>query len=172
MPSLETLLFVGNMLLGGVLGRMTRISGGAMLGAMASATLWNLGGAPVVSLPAWYGISVQVLAGSLVGVVMTRSVVKQIGTLAFPVVSTALMVLSAAILGCVILTLCFDWHFTTAWLAGSPGRTQDMLIYASAVNAEIEKVAAVHISRLLAVLLLTPLIIRAGHALLNPKTSS
>ncbi|ATW27400.1 AbrB family transcriptional regulator [Candidatus Formimonas warabiya] len=148
--------------LGGVAGQKTRIPGGVLIGAMLFAASANFVGMPPASLPPFYNLSLQIMAGCLVGIGITTKTLKDLKKIVAPVLLNALIILTGGIVVAVVISHLFFWGRITSWLASSPGRMQDMVIFSDSLGADTTKVAGVHIMRTISVVILTPLILK-GH---------
>lgn len=146
--------------LGAFLGAKTRMAAGTLLGGILFTALGFLAGLDVISAPDFYTAALQVLAGCLVGVSITRAALAGIRGLFAPVVGNVLILMGASACIAWLDVHVFGWDARTAWLAAAPARMQDMIIFATTTNADAKAVAASQIVRLVAVIALTPLFVR------------
>ncbi|ATW24425.1 AbrB family transcriptional regulator [Candidatus Formimonas warabiya] len=145
--------------LGGYLGRYSRIPGGVLLGSMVVTSWANAKGVHLSDLPFAYVLSLQVLAGALVGEKVTGRILKDMKEMMLPVFFLLTVVMASVLIVMMILYRVFGWDYITAWLSSSPGRMQDMIVLAGSLKADGAKVATVHLLRHLSVVFLTPLIL-------------
>ncbi|MEL7565908.1 MAG: AbrB family transcriptional regulator [Dehalobacterium sp.] len=143
-------------LMGGFLGRYTRIPGGVLLTSMIFTSLANAKGIHLSNLPFVYVLSLQVLAGVLVGQKVTVRILKDIKDIMLPVCLILAVIMTSVIFLMFILHEVFDWDNVTAWLSSSPGRMQDMIVLAGSLSADG---ATAHLIRHLSVIFLTPMIL-------------
>ena len=146
-------------LIGGYLGRYSRIPGGVLLGSMVLTSLVNAKGIHLINLPFIYIFILQVLTGTLVGQKVTGRILKDMKDMMFPVGFLLGIIMSVVIILMLFLHEIFGWDLVTAWLSSLPGRMQDMIVLAGSLNADGAKVATAHLVRHLAVIFVTPVIL-------------
>lgn len=147
-------------LLGGFLGHWLRIPAGAFTGAMVGVGI-ALGflGFPEISVPPLAGQSLQVMVGVIVGLRITGESLGSGARTLFPAaVITAIFLASglAAATAAVSLT---GMSPITALFAAAPGGLTEMASVGASLGADGPSVAAIHLSRLLLVLLVANLIL-------------
>jgi len=146
-------------LAGGYLGKYTRIPGGVLLSSMILTSLINAKGIHLNSLPFIYVLSLQVLAGALVGQKLTTRILKDMKDIMLSVAFLLTIIMSSVFVLMLILHEVFGWDLVTSWLSSSPGRMQDMIVLAGSLKADGAKVATSHLVRHLSVIFLTPVIL-------------
>jgi uncharacterized membrane protein AbrB (regulator of aidB expression) len=70
------------------------------------------------------------------------------------------VIMAVSIASSLILIRICGWDPATAWLSASPGRMSDMIILAHGLGARTDWVAATHVTRMIMVILATPLILK------------
>ncbi|MEL7565909.1 MAG: AbrB family transcriptional regulator [Dehalobacterium sp.] len=146
-------------LAGGAVGHLTNMPGGIILGSMASVGLLNIISPDSVSLPKYFSFYLQIFAGILLGVNLNITEIALLGDLILPSLFIALILLLSGLGAAFTTHKLFDWDLITAWLSCSPGRMQDMVIFAHDLNADSTKVVIVHTTRIILVVIITPLIL-------------
>ncbi len=94
----------------GLLAHYLKVPGGAVVGAMLGAALYNFSGAPRAAFPPWAGVLIQLLVGAMIGFSARRELL--------PVL---LRVLPVALLGW--LPFCSWAGCSATWWCGSAGST-------------------------------------------------
>jgi len=145
--------------LGGTLGHLTNIPGGIILGSMATVGMLNIFSPESVSLPKSFSFYLQIFAGILLGVNLNISEIALFQDIIIPSLFIAGTLLIAGLCAAFSIHKIFGWDLITAWLSCSPGRMQDMVIFAHDLKADSTKVVIVHTTRIILVVILTPLIL-------------
>lgn len=145
---------------GALAGARSGLAAGSLLGSIAFTALGNWIGLPGTELPPLYVTSLQALAGCLVGASITREALAGIRKLLLPVLVNAVMVMGACAFLTWLFVQYFGWSGKSAWLAVAPARMQEMIIFASSIGADAQSVAVTQIVRLVAVIAVTPLLLR------------
>ena len=163
----DTILVLAIGALGGVAGRLLRIPGGSMLGAMAAVGAVQLTATTPLQIGAQWGTLGQLLVGAVIGSTLDRRMIKSFRGVLLPGLFTvATMVLSGLLIG-VSFALLGLLDPLTALFGMAPGGFTEMTAAAIALGASGPLVASMHLVRVVAVsvllpLLLRPLALRAG----------
>lgn len=146
--------------IGGFLGNMSHLPGGAILGALIAVGIIKLvmdysSGA----LPKYYTFVLQVLAGIWLGSKFGVKEVFAFPDIILPAILSSLTLLLIGILSTFLVTKLFGWDIMTAWLSCSPGRMQDMLIIANDYGIDSVKITLTHTVRIFLVVSISPLVL-------------
>ena len=144
----------------GMLAYFLRIPGGAVVGAMVGAALYNFSGAPRAELPGWAGVGIQLLVGAMIGFsargdllpVMLRVLpVALLGVAGFLALGAALS----------LLVVRLGWLDPVSALFGLvPGGISVMSLLAESEGGKGAVVAAMHFVRVVTILLAAPWFVR------------
>jgi uncharacterized protein len=136
------------------------VPAGALVGAMVAVAVLNLTGGNASSLPSSVEFVTFALIGWSVGAQFSTESLAALQKAAWPIAASILIlvVLGGAIAW--ILWQIADLDPITAFLAACPGGLAQMVAVSSDVGANSVVVAAVHLVRLAAVLLVAPLIVK------------
>jgi membrane AbrB-like protein len=156
-PLLETIALC---VLGAFLGIRLRIQAGALLVPMAAAILFTRFGWMTIELPRWLLSLVYAVLGWRIGLGFTRPLLLHAARVLPRVLACtlALVVFCAGLGGLLVVLVGVDP--LTAYLATSPGGADSVAIIASATQVDASFVMAMQMARLLAVLLLAPVMTR------------
>jgi membrane AbrB-like protein len=156
---MSLLLTLGAAIAGGSALHLLRVPAGAMIGAMIGVALVNImSSTPVTPLPGPGRLIAYGAIGWMLGQDIGRGALATLSRVAWPVaLVVVLIVVAGGLLGLVLHTVA-GLDPATAYLATSPGGISQMAILASDSGANASLVAAVHLARVVTVVLLTPLI--------------
>lgn len=146
-------------LAGGMLGHLSGIPAGALTGAVVFVGILKVRGVKL-TVPAQAAVIAQIVIGSVIGVSMNRQSVKELGVVIVPAAMIGLsMILIGIVLGIIIHKL---WRIDidTALLSTSPGGMTEMSLMAADLGADASAVAAVHLFRVLTVIIMYPLLLK------------
>ncbi len=140
----------------GLLAFWLRVPGGAVVGAMLGAALYNFSGAPRAALPGWAGVLIQLLVGAMIGFSARR----ELWPVLLRVLPVALFgVFSFLLLGGALsyLVVRLGWLDAVSALFGFvPGGISVMSVVAESEGGEGAVVAAMHFVRVVTILLVAP----------------
>lgn len=155
---MSVLLTVGGAIVGGSTLHLLRVPAGAMIGAMIGVALVNMSSTPVTPLPGPARLLAYGAIGWMLGQDIGRDVFTTLSRVAWPVgLVVGVIVITGAVLGWVLHTLA-GLDPATAYLATSPGGISQMAVLASDSGANASLVAAVHLARVVTVVLITPIV--------------
>ena len=144
---------------GGMLGHISGIPAGALTGAVVFVGALKVKGVEL-RVPPEAAIIAQVVIGSVIGVSMNRQSVKELGAVIVPAAIIGLsMILIGLLLG-IIIHKVWKIDIDTALLSTSPGGMTEMSLMAADLGADASAVAAVHLFRVLAVIIMYPLLLK------------
>ena len=147
-------------LLGGYLGHRLRLPAGAFTGAMVVVGI-ALGflGFPEISIPPLAGQSLQVMVGVIVGLRITGESLRSGARALFPAAVVTAIFFSSSLAAATAAVSLTGMSPITALFAAAPGGLTEMASVGASLGADGPAVAAVHLSRLLLVLLAANLIL-------------
>ena len=167
----HTLLTFMIALLGGLLGKKSKIPAGTLLGAMVAVGIINfLKFGSILHLPQVTGVFLQIVAGCIIGLSINSDTLKELKKLFVPTVvavSTSMFMAFAATFLIYRLT---GWSLATSWLLTAPGRIQDMVILANNLDVDYTAVVVAHLVRSLVIVFMIPLLVYFGNKTI-PNTS-
>jgi uncharacterized protein len=147
-------------LLGGIIGHRLRIPAGAFTGAMVGVgTTLGFLGFPTISLPLFAGQSLQVMVGVIVGLRITGESLRSGARALLPAVTVAAIFLVSGLAAATTAVSLTGITPITALFAAAPGGLTEMASVGASLGADGPAVAAIHLSRLLLVLLAANLIL-------------
>jgi uncharacterized protein len=147
-------------LLGGILGHRLRIPSGAFTGAMVGVgTALGFLGFPKISVPPVAGQSLQVMVGVIVGLRITGESLRSGARSLLPAVVVAAVFLASGFAAATAAVSLTGLSPTTALFAAAPGGITEMASVGTSLGADGPAVAAIHLSRLLLVLLAANLVL-------------
>jgi uncharacterized protein len=141
-------------LLGGFLGHRLRIPSGAFTGAMVGVgTALGFLGFPKVSVPPLAGQSLQVMVSVIVGLRITGESLRSGARSLLPAAVVAAIFLASGLAAATAAVSLTGMSPTTALFAAAPGGLTEMASVGASLGADGPAIAAIHLSRLLLVLL-------------------
>jgi hypothetical protein len=156
----DTIVVLAIGALGGLVGRALRIPGGSMLGAMAAVGTLQLTATTPLQIGSQWAILGQLLVGAVIGSTLDRRMLRSFRSVLMPgVFAVATMVLSGLLIGVTFAVLGFVEPLT-ALFGMAPGGFPEMTAAAIALGASGPLVASMHLVRVVAVLVILPLILR------------
>jgi hypothetical protein len=158
--------------LGAVLGRVSRIPAGLVLGPMVLGAALHVSHVVTIELPPWLLVASYAIIGWRVGLAFTRPILAH-ATRALPQTILSILALIAFCGGVAfILVRTLGVDPLTAYLATSPGGVDSAAIIAASSKVDLSFVMALQIMRVVIVLLLGPSISRLIARRLEQQTVS
>lgn len=146
--------------LGAYAGRRLGLPAGVFTGAMVGVGLWlAVLGFPSLPVPVLMGQALQVMVGILVGLRISRDALGSGARALLPATVLAAGFLISGLIAALAAVRLTDVRPTTALFAAAPGGLTEMATIGASVGADGPAVAAVHLSRLLLVILAANLIL-------------
>lgn len=147
-------------LVGGVAFERLHVPAGALIGAMVGVAAIGLAGAETDGPGTTLRFAAFVIIGWELGAQIDRGTLEAVRGAAVPILVVVLGLLAAA------AVLAFVLHAAgldpaTSFLAASPGALSQMAALAAEFKANAVVVTIVHLVRIVAVILITPLVVRA-----------
>lgn len=156
----DTIVVLAIGAVGGLVGRVLRIPGGSMLGAMAAVGAMQLTTTTPLQIAGYWAILGQLLVGAVIGSTLDRRMIRSFRTVLLPGLFAVLtMILSGVLIGVAFAALGFVEPLT-ALFGMAPGGFAEMTAAAIALGASGPLVASMHLVRTTTVLVLLPLILR------------
>ncbi|MBA4496015.1 AbrB family transcriptional regulator [Paenactinomyces guangxiensis] len=156
----KILLTLGCALAGGYLGYLLKIPAGAMIGSMCGVALANLSGLPLVRIPGWTLFILQVILGANIGLQINRGSVLELKAAWLPALLISIMTLLFGLGVGWIISKVTGWSAITSFFSSAPGGMTDLVLLANNTSADISKVTALHMVRLVTVIISVPIIIK------------
>jgi len=145
--------------IGGYLGVKLKIPAGALVGAMVFVAVYNIYTGQGY-IPKNFKIIAQIVVGAMIGLNFTIEAVAELKNLVFPALILVFgLTFFSLILG-VIISKLTGLDLVTALFSSSPGGLTDMSLIAEAYGAETDKVALLHLMRLITVITVLPIMIK------------
>jgi len=139
-----------------------KIPAGDLLAGMIVAALLNPTWLRLAALPAAWRLFAQWIVGAGVGVTVTRETLRHFKPFALAgALMTVFLIASGLGLGW-LLTQISDLDLVTALVGCAPGGADTMMILAGELGADPQIVAAMHVSRMLILMVLLPVLIKAA----------
>jgi membrane AbrB-like protein len=156
----DTIVVLAIGLAGGLVGYRLRIPGGSLLGAMAAVGAVQLSRATPLRIDPVWAVLGQVLVGAVIGSTMDRRMLGSFRKVLVPgVVAVASMALAGVVIGTTFALLGFADPLTSLF-GLAPGGFAEMTAAAISLGANGPLVATIHVVRVIAVIVLLPLILR------------
>jgi uncharacterized protein len=156
-------------LVGGVIGRLSRIPAGVFLVPMVLGALLRAAGLVTMELPPWLLAASYALLGWSIGLGFTREILVH-AVRALPQICLAILALIVFAAGlAVVLVKAFGVDPLTAYLATSPGGADSVAIIAASSRVDVSFVMALQTIRFVLVLMVGPAISRLVARQLQPR---
>ncbi len=164
--ALETIAIAG---LGGALLGVAGLPAGWLAGAFLSVMIFAVAGRPLC-IPPWAARIVFVLLGIVLGGAVTPETITQMGKwpLSLVLLTLAMTVITLAVAG--YLKWVHDWDDLSALFASAPGALSQALAMAAQTGADVRSVAMVQAMRILAFVVVLPLLMGSAHVGDAPST--
>jgi len=145
---------------GGLVALKLRIPAGALIGSMVLVAIAQGSGAQLGSLPAWTRTGVQIVLGAVIGLSITPQVVQDLRQIALPAVILAVTLLTTGLITGWVISKISRLDIITSLFSSAPGGMTDMVLLSSVLGADAPKVAALHLIRVVSVLIVMPPLLR------------
>lgn len=146
--------------IGGIIGIKLKIPAGAMIGAMiavAAYHIWSGKG----ELPINFKIAAQIIVGGMLGLNFSMDTLHGLKDMALPAIVMLLgLMLLSVVLG-IVVAKTTGLDLITALFSSAPGGITEMTLASEAYGADTPKVALLHLMRLISVITVLPLVIKA-----------
>lgn len=154
--SLPIFLAVGT--LGGYLGTKLKIPAGALIGALLAVICFKLISRVDWNVPRTFTFVLQVFLGIMVGASFQPGMLKVMGRVFFPVITSTLLLVGTGLLLSMVFTRMGLLDMGTAYLATSPGAMSALLVVALDSGKDAAVITSFHFFRVVFIILTMPLI--------------
>ena len=153
--TLITLIIAG---IGGLIGLKLKIPAGALIGAMAAVSAFN-----IISgnshIPINLKIAAQIILGGIIGLNINMEAVRGLKTVIVPGLILVAVLFVFSLIAGIIISKTTGVDLVTALFSCSPGGLSEMTIIADSYGADVSKVVLIHLIRILSVILFFPIVI-------------
>ena len=154
--SLPVFLAVGT--LGGYLGTKLKIPAGALIGSLLAVICFKLISRVDWNVPKTFTFVLQVFLGIMVGASFQPGMLKVMGRVFFPVITSTLLLVGTGLLLSMVFTRMGLLDMGTAYLATSPGAMSALLVVALDSGKDAAVITCFHFFRVVFIILTMPLI--------------
>lgn len=154
--SLPIFLAVGT--LGGYLGTKLKIPAGALIGSLLAVICFKLISRVDWNVPRTFTFVLQVFLGIMVGASFQPGMLKVMGRVSFPVITSTLVLVGTGLLLSMVFTRMGLLDMGTAYLATSPGAMSALLVVALDSGKDAAVITSFHFFRVVFIILTMPLI--------------
>lgn len=154
--SLPIFLAVGT--LGGYLGTKLKIPAGALIGSLLAVICFKLISRVDWNVPKTFTFMLQVFLGIMVGASFQSGMLKVMGRVFFPVITSTLLLVGTGLLLSMVFTRMGLLDMGTAYLATSPGAMSALLVVALDSGKDAAVITCFHFFRVVFIILTMPLI--------------
>jgi membrane AbrB-like protein len=154
--SLPIFLAVGT--LGGYLGTKLKIPAGALIGSLLAVICFKLISRVDWNVPRTFMFVLQVFLGIMVGASFQPGMLKVMGRVFFPVITSTLLLVGTGLLLSMVFTRMGLLDMGTAYLATSPGAMSALLVVALDSGKDAAVITSFHFFRVVFIILTMPLI--------------
>jgi|LGOV01.1.fsa_nt_gb membrane AbrB-like protein len=111
-------------------------------------------------IPLEMRISGQIVIGAYIGLSFSKDSIGQIKELIGPIIVMVIGLFAASILLGLFISKVTGMDLVTSMLGSSPGGLTEMSIIADSYDADVSKVVIMHLTRLIGVVVILPILIR------------
>lgn len=154
--SLPIFLAIGT--LGGYLGTKLKIPAGALIGSLLAVICFKLISRVDWNVPKTFTFVLQVFLGIMVGASFQPGMLKVMGRVFFPVITSTLLLVGTGLLLSMVFTRMGFLDMGTAYLATSPGAMSALLVVALDSGKDAAVITCFHFFRVVFIILTMPLI--------------
>jgi membrane AbrB-like protein len=154
--SLPIFLAVGTV--GGYLGMKLKIPAGALIGSLLAMICFKLISRVDWNVPKTFTFVLQVFLGIMVGASFQPGMLKVMGRVFFPVITSTLLLVGTGLLLSMVFTRMGLLDMGTAYLATSPGAMSALLVVALDSGKDAAVITCFHFFRVVFIILTMPLI--------------
>ena len=146
--------------IGGLLGTKLRIPGGVLVGALLFVILFKLLFEINWQIPRQFGFVLQVFLGVVVGATFQAEMVKVLGKVIVPVMTSTLVLVGSGVILSIIFTRLNLLDIGTAYLGTSPGAMSALIVLAIDSGTNATLVTCFHFFRVVFIILTTPFLFK------------
>ena len=144
--------------LGGYLGTKLKIPAGALIGSLLAVICFKLISRVDWNVPRMFTFVLQVFLGIMVGASFQPGMLKVMGRVFFPVITSTLLLVGTGLLLSMVFTRMGLLDMGTAYLATSPGAMSALLVVALDSGKDAAVITCFHFFRVVFIILTMPLI--------------
>jgi len=152
-----TTILVGSV--GGLLGHISSIPAGALIGAVVFVAVFNVFFFRLY-IPVKISYGIQMLIGAVIGAGMTKDDVLGLKNIIIPALMVVVSLLTIGIFLGFLLNKIWKIDINTALLATSPGGITGMSLIASDLGADVSIVTSLHFVRVIAIIIIYPIVMK------------
>ena len=153
-------IFLGIGTIGGLLGMKLKIPAGALVGALLAVMCFKLVSRVDWTVPKGFTFVLQVFLGVMVGASFQPEMLKLMGRVLFPVITSTLFLVGTGLVLSIVFTRLGLLDIGTAYLGTSPGAMSALIVLALDSNANATLVTCFHFFRVVFIILTTPFMFR------------
>jgi uncharacterized protein len=132
---------------GGLLGHVSGLPAGPLLGAIAAVGALNLLANDRAQVPVWLGVTARMLIGAVIGSLVTRELMGELGRTVAWAFLFAVIVIVVGLSAGVVIHRVTGLELRTAMIGACPGGMPEMAALAQEVGAEVDVVLGIHLAR-------------------------
>lgn len=152
--------YVGFGLLGSLCGTELKVSGGVLIGALLAVILVKIAFKFHAEIPGSFTFALQVFLGVMVGASFQPEMVKMLGKIAIPVITSTIFLVGTGIVLSIVFTRLEILDIGTAYLGTSPGAMSALIVLAIDSGSNPMLVTCFHLFRVVFIILTTPFIFK------------
>ncbi len=146
--------------IGGFVALKLRIPAGALIGSMVLVAVIRGSGVQLGVLPSWTRLAVQMVLGAMIGLSITPQVLQELKQIALPAAILVITLLTTGLITGFVISKISRLDIITSLFSTAPGGMTDMVLLSSVLGADAPKVAALHLIRVVSVLIVMPPLLR------------
>ena len=154
--SLPAFLFVGG--IGGFLGMKCKIPAGALIGSLLAVVCFKLLARVDWDVPKVFTFAIQVFVGIMVGASFQPEMLKVMGKVIVPVITSTLFLMGTGLLLSIVFTRFGILDMGTAYLGTSPGAMSALIAVALDSGKDAMVITCFHFFRVVFIILTMPVI--------------
>lgn len=144
---------------GGIIGTKLKVPAGALIGSMIFVAIYNIF-TNNAFIPKNFKVTSQILVGSIIGISFTLSSVMELRKMLVPALMLVISLTVFSLLLGFVISKFTNIDLVTALFGSLPGGLTDMAIISEIYGADTPKVVSMHLSRMLTVVTIVPILIR------------
>lgn len=157
--SKKVLLAIFFALVGGILGTALSLPAGAMIGALTMIAVVSLKGASIESPPLFIRNFMRIGMGTVIGYNFSWEAFSGFYSIILPVLLVTFLIFFSSTIMAKLIEKISGWNHTTCSLATTPVGFSSMTILAYDINSQPFQVSMLHLSRLVTIKIMVPLLI-------------
>lgn len=134
-------------IIGGLVGHVSGLPAGPLLGAIIAVGLFNFSTGRSAPLPGWFSASARILIGAVIGSLVTRQLMVELGRTAGWALLFAVIVIIVGLVSGYLIHRVTGLELRTAMIGSCPGGMPEMAALAQEVGAQADVVLGIHLAR-------------------------